>query len=194
MAACGTTSTSSPESAQEAASGTAAEASDRWSSSAGAESPAEPVADVSLVVPRARDVLGEWEVVSVLGHSPPDNALKGLTMARADRKFWAGWTDGVNLHSVSWTLTPAGDYKSHGEIQTLVGCEVVDDPDDPTRSLEHLLTGGPVDGATAEGSTGCEQPSGFGASGASSLRLTADGDLFFLAGDGSELARYARAH
>jgi hypothetical protein len=116
-----------------------------------------------LLVPTPKAVLGRWRLISVHGMRPPQGALRGLRLTRRDHRLWANWSDGVNEHGLRWHLTRTGGFRRSDIYETLVGCI------------------GP-----------CTHPSGFGVATADGLRLTATGQLVFLAGSGAEIARYRR--
>lgn len=157
-AACAT---SEPSAAPTAPSATQRETPATSSDSSAATKP--PDAE-SWTVPRAEDVLGQWRVVSVEGKEAPSDTRRSLTMFQRDGMYWATWDDGLNGHSVRWSLTATGAYRARDAVSSAVGC---------------------IDAT-------CAHPSGFGVSHASGLRLTADDHLVFLNHSGSELARYSR--
>ncbi|MGC4109986.1 MAG: hypothetical protein QM747_06100 [Nocardioides sp.] len=116
-----------------------------------------------LRVPTAAALLGHWRLVSVRGQRPPANAERSLTLTRADHRYSATWSDGVNDHSLRWRLTTGGDFLRDRATVTLVGC------------VGH-----------------CTRPSGFGIASAHAVRLTSTGQLVFLDSDAHESARYKR--
>lgn len=101
------------------------------------------------------------------GAPPPPRVTSRLLLERlgddldGDRTYFAVWHDACSDQFVPWSLSPGGHYES-AQYDTLVRCQ------EDTR-----------------------RPGGFGVRTARSLRLTEDGQLLFVAGDGDELARYA---
>lgn len=124
---------------------------------------AEKTSAASWLIPRAKDVLGRWQLVAVRGNAPPSGSHRGLTMTQRGSAYSASWSDGANTLSVRWTLTPAGVYRAFDKVSTAVGCIDVS----------------------------CRHPSGFGVSDAHGLRIAGDGQLIFIDAKGSELSRYA---
>lgn len=118
-----------------------------------------------LRVPSAKELVGDWRVVTVNGDQPPAAARRGLNIVRDRGKYWAAWHDGVNSHSIRWAVTDVGTFVTIATYNTAVGC----------------------------GDVTCGDPSGFGVANADAVRMSSDGDLVFVSGQGSQLAVYARA-